>query len=82
MQYVIGSIVALATLALAVGAITGRVKVRSCCAPANPTNDRRMRIDTYDVEPSSQRDPQNGEFRTTGADPVRQTEPPAGSIGS
>lgn len=43
MQYIIGSVLALATLALAVGAITGRVKVRSCCAPADPARDLRMR---------------------------------------
>jgi len=42
MQYVIGSIVVLATLALALGAITGRVKINSCCAPADPADDRRM----------------------------------------
>ena len=43
MQYIIGSVVALATLALVVGAITGRVKVQSCCAPADPARDLRMR---------------------------------------
>jgi hypothetical protein len=43
MQYIIGSVLALATLALAVGAITGRVKVQSCCAPADPARDLRMR---------------------------------------
>ena len=46
MQYVLGSIVALATVALAVGAITGRVKIRSCCAPADPARDRRMRTES------------------------------------
>ena len=53
MQYVIGSIIALATLALAVGAITGRVRARSCCAPADPDpdpdRDRRMRTEGYEV---------------------------------
>jgi hypothetical protein len=43
MQYVIGSVLALGTAALAVGAITGRVKIRSCCAPGDPAQDRRMR---------------------------------------
>jgi len=43
MQYVIGSLVALATLGLAVGAVTGKVRARSCCAPADPSRDRRMR---------------------------------------
>ena len=49
MQYVIGSIVAVGTLALAVGAITGRVKARSCCAPADPERDLRMRPEGYEV---------------------------------
>jgi hypothetical protein len=33
MRYVIGGVVALFTLALAVGALTGRVKERSACCP-------------------------------------------------
>jgi len=45
MQYFIGSIVALATLGLAVGAITGNVTARSCCAPADPSRDRRMQTE-------------------------------------
>jgi len=49
MQYVIGSVLALATLALAVGAITGRVKVRSCCAPADPARDLRMRSEGHNA---------------------------------
>lgn len=44
MQYVIGSAFAVATVALAIGAISGRVKTRSCCAPADPSRDRRMQI--------------------------------------
>jgi hypothetical protein len=28
---------------LAVGALTGRVRARSCCAPADPAADLRMR---------------------------------------
>jgi len=55
MQYVIGSIIALGTLVLAVGMITGRVKARSCCAPADPDRDLRMRPDGYEV-PSKQVD--------------------------
>lgn len=49
MQYVIGSIVALGTLVLAVGAITGRVKARSCCAPSDPDRDRRMGPEGHQV---------------------------------
>ncbi len=43
MQYVIGSVLALATVALAVGAITSRVKIRSCCAAAEVV---RLRLHT------------------------------------
>jgi len=43
MQYVLGGIVALATIALAVGAITGRVRASSCCTPASVDQDLRMR---------------------------------------
>ena len=50
MQYVIGSILALATLVLAVGAITGKVKATSCCAPADPGRDRRMQAMSDDSQ--------------------------------
>jgi hypothetical protein len=43
MQYVIGGIVSLVVIALAIGAVTGRVRARSCCAPADPALDARMR---------------------------------------
>jgi hypothetical protein len=43
MTYVIGGLVLAATLALAVGALTGRVRARSCCAVADPRRDLRMR---------------------------------------
>jgi len=46
MQYVIGAVFALLVVALAVGAIAGRVQTRSCCAPADPDLDRRMRAAT------------------------------------
>jgi hypothetical protein len=50
MQYVIGPALALATLVLAVGAITGRVKATSCCAPADPALDRRMQAASEDSQ--------------------------------
>ena len=46
MQYVIGAGFALLVVALAVGAIAGKVQARSCCAPADPDLDRRMRAAT------------------------------------
>lgn len=50
MQYAVGTVLALATLALAVGAITGKVKATSCCAPADPAHDRRMQIVTENTQ--------------------------------
>jgi hypothetical protein len=38
----IGGVFAAFTLLLAIGAIRGRVRVRSCCAVADPTRDLRM----------------------------------------
>jgi hypothetical protein len=40
---VLGAMVALFTAAMAIGALTGRVKVRSCCAISDPRQDLRMR---------------------------------------
>jgi len=81
MQYVIGSIVALATLALALGAITGRVKINSCCAPADPADDRRMRMDGYDEDSSSPQDPRAIEVSSVqpNTDGTRQARPSAHS---
>ena len=46
MRFLLGGLVSVATLALAIGALTGRVKVRSCCAVADPARDLRMRGST------------------------------------
>jgi len=46
MQYVIGAVFALLVAALAVGAMAGRVQARSCCSPADPDLDGRMRAAT------------------------------------
>ena len=43
MRWLAGAAVALPTLLLAVGAVTGRVRARSCCAVADPRRDLRMR---------------------------------------
>ena len=40
--YVIAAVVLGAVLFLVIGAVTGRVKVRSCCA-VDPSRDLRMR---------------------------------------
>jgi len=41
-QWVLGGIVILVTVALVVGGITGRVRARSCCA-VPPEQDLRLR---------------------------------------
>ena len=46
MRFLLGGLVSVATLALAIGALTGRVKVRSCCAAWDPSRDLRMRGST------------------------------------
>ena len=43
MHYVVGGIFSLFVIALAVGAVTGRVRASSCCAPGDPALDARMR---------------------------------------
>jgi hypothetical protein len=43
MVIVLGVIVAMFTVLLAIGAVTGRVKVTSCCSIADPRRDARMR---------------------------------------
>jgi hypothetical protein len=43
MAYVFGVPVLLFLLALAYGGITGRVRLTSCCAVADPRRDLRMR---------------------------------------
>lgn len=47
----LGVAVAVFVLLLVVGAITGRVKVKSCCAIADPRHDLRMRGAYIDALP-------------------------------
>jgi hypothetical protein len=42
-RYLLAALVILPVLVLVVGAATGRVRVRSCCAPTDPAKDLRMR---------------------------------------
>lgn len=44
MQIAVGAVVGLALVVLLVGAVTGRVRLTSCCSPADPSNDLRMRV--------------------------------------
>ena len=44
MQVLIGFAAVGLVLVLVVGVVSGRVKVRSCCAPGDPSLDRRMQV--------------------------------------
>jgi hypothetical protein len=46
----VGLSLGLALLFLVIGALTGRVKVSSCCASADPAKDLRMRA-AFESEP-------------------------------
>ncbi|MBC7633498.1 hypothetical protein [Aeromicrobium sp.] len=43
MEIVIAGLIALALVALVVGALSGRVRLTSCCTTADPARDLRMR---------------------------------------
>ena len=43
MQYLLGGLLVLPLALLATAALTGRVKIRSCCSPADARQDLRMR---------------------------------------
>jgi len=43
MRYLIAAPIVLGMLALAVGALSGKVRARSCCSIADPRLDPRMR---------------------------------------
>lgn len=42
MRYLLGGLVLLYVVFLIIGLITGRVKIKSCCAIADPERDLRM----------------------------------------
>jgi len=49
--YVVAVLVVLPVLALVAGALLGRVTLQSCCAPADPRCDLRMRA-AFDEDPA------------------------------
>lgn len=53
MVIALGVVVAAFIVTLVVGAVTGRVKVKSCCAVADPRRDLRMRDAFSDATPTS-----------------------------
>lgn len=57
MEFVVGIPVLVFLLVLVYGGITGRVRLSSCCAVADPRRDLRMRAafeDADEQEPSTQ----------------------------
>ena len=52
MVYVLGGLAALFLVLVVVGAVTGRVEVRSCCTVADPRRDARMRAAFEDDSPA------------------------------
>lgn len=54
MEYVVGIPVLVFLLVLAYGGITGRVRLSSCCAVADPRRDLRMRAAFEDVDEHEQ----------------------------
>ncbi len=52
MVYLVGAPALLFLLALAYGGLTGRVRLTSCCAVADPRRDLRMRAAFEGDEPS------------------------------
>jgi hypothetical protein len=54
MEYVVGIPVLVFLLVLAYGGITGRVRLSSCCAVADPRRDLRMRAAFEDVDEQEQ----------------------------
>lgn len=55
MQYVVGALLLLSLAFLAVAALTGRVKLRSCCSPVDARRDLRMRAAFEDPDERDQR---------------------------
>jgi hypothetical protein len=59
MLIALGVIVAVFTIVLAIGALTGRVKATSCCSIADPRRDLRMQ-DAF-ADPGASRPPSGSE---------------------
>jgi hypothetical protein len=51
--YVLGGVAAVLLLVLVLAAVTGRLRLGSCCAVADPSKDRRMRAAFEDDAPPS-----------------------------
>ncbi|CUR54304.1 conserved hypothetical protein [metagenome] len=53
MEIVIAGLIGLPLAALVIGALSGRVRVTSCCATADPSRDLRMRAAFEDDRPAA-----------------------------
>ena len=53
MEIVIGSLIVLSLVALVLGAVSGRVRLESCCTPSDPSRDLRMRDAFEHDEPTA-----------------------------
>jgi len=51
--FVLGGVAAVFVVSLLFGAITGRIRMRSCCAVADPAKDLRMRAAFEDEDARS-----------------------------
>lgn len=60
MAEVIGGLAGLVLVVLLVGGLTGRVKLRSCCTVADPSNDLRMRAAFEDAALPEDETPSSG----------------------
>lgn len=60
MAYVFGVPVLLFLVALVYGGLTGRVRLSSCCAVADPTRDLRMRA-AFEDDALPRREPPEGD---------------------
>jgi hypothetical protein len=67
MHYLLGGLLAVLIVGFAIGAVTGRVRVRSGCAVADPRCDLRMRSASPPEPPSTAR------VEATGGRPIDPT---------
>jgi hypothetical protein len=76
MRFVLAGLVVLGMVLLAVGALTGRVRGRSCCA--DPSHDLRMRAAPPEPPDPHGHPPRPGSTQAVGEAPVRPSHRLAG----
>jgi len=70
-HYVVAGIFSLFVIALGIGAVTGRVRASSCCAPGDPALDARIRAASEDLDARMRAASEERPGPTTGS-PVSQ----------